>query len=105
MQGSIPCLLIFDIITYTTMPVQYNEWDSQGMSENFTNTQLWEHVHLPWFMDEIRKNEAIMKLRGEYGKKLVEAIEKQDQAGLDIADRNVLLPIVEEYRDKLSKIK
>lgn len=66
---------------------------------------LWEQVHFPLFMDEIRKNEAIMKLRAEYGKKLVEAIEKQDQAGLDIADRNVLLPIVEEYREKLSKIK
>lgn len=87
------------------MPIQYNEWDSQGMSENFTNAELGEHVHFSLFTDEIRKNEAITRLRLEYGRKLVEAIERQDQAGLDIADRNVLLPIVEEYRDKLSKIK
>ena len=77
-----------------------NNWDEQGFTEN-----LWEQTHFPLFMDEIRKNEAIMKLRGEYWKLLVEAIERQDQAGLNIADRNVLLPIVEEYRDKLSKIK
>lgn len=77
-----------------------SNWDEQGLTEN-----LWEQTHFPLFMDEIRKNEAIQKLRGEYGKKLVEAIERQDQAGLNIADRSVLLPIVEEYRLKLSKIK
>lgn len=77
-----------------------NNWDEQGLAEN-----LWEQTHFPLFMDEIRKNEAITRLRAEYGKKLVEAIEKQDQAGLDIADRNVLLPIVAEFKDKLSKIK
>lgn len=76
-----------------------NNWDEQGLTEN-----LWEQTHFPLFMDEIRKNEAIQKLRGEYGKKLVEAIERLDQAGLNIADRSVLLPIVEEFKLKLSKI-
>ena len=77
-----------------------NEGDNQGMSENFSNAELAEHTHLPWFMDEIRKNEAIMKLRSEYWKKLIEATEKSD----NIPDASVLLPIVEEYKEKLSKL-
>lgn len=75
-------------------------WDNQWNTEN-----LWEQTHFPLFMDEIRKNEAITKLRAEYGKKLVEVIDRQDVAWLPITDRNVLLPIVEEYKLKLSKIK
>lgn len=64
-----------------------------------------ETIRFNPIMQEIRRNEEVQKLRAEYGKKLVEAIERLDQAGKEITDRTVLLPIVEEFKKKLSKIK
>lgn len=91
------------------MPAQYNEWDSQGMSETFTNAQLWEHVHIQTFMDEKEKQDAIKKRKLELWKKACEIIEEvleeahkafenpnPRDVGVCIAE--LLRPVIEEYK-------